>query len=262
MKLSRIAALTLAASISLPVAAESIAVVNGVSIDKSELDAAVANVVQSNGGKVQDSPELREQLKNSLVSRQLILQEASRRGLDKQPAFVKRMDEARAELLRDALFADIAEKANVGDAQIKARYDEMAAQVSGSKEVHAYQITLGSEADAQKAIAQLKKGAKFEELVKTRSIDPNAKQSGGDMNWGNLSRMEPKLAEALKAIPKGQVSGSPYQSQLGWHVFKVTDIRNAQIPPLDAVKPQIARQLQEEAIAKAVEDLRAKSKIQ
>ncbi|MBX9297828.1 peptidylprolyl isomerase [Chromobacterium vaccinii] len=262
MKLSRIAALTLAASISLPVAAESIAVVNGVSIDKSELDAAVANVVQSNGGKVQDSPELREQLKNSLVSRQLILQEATRRGLDKQPAFVKRMDEARAELLRDSLFADIAEKANVGDAQIKARYDEMAAQVSGSKEVHAYQITLGSEADAQKAIAQLKKGAKFEELVKTRSIDPNAKQSGGDMNWGNLSRMEPKLAEALKAIPKGQVSGAPYQSPLGWHVFKVTDVRNAQIPPLDAVKPQIARQLQEEAIAKAVEDLRAKSKIQ
>ncbi|XLM19660.1 peptidyl-prolyl cis-trans isomerase, partial [Chromobacterium piscinae] len=133
---------------------------------------------------------------------------------------------------------------------------------AGTKELHAYQITLGSQADAQKLIAQLKKGGKFEELAKTRSIDPNAKQTGGDMGWGNLSRMEPKLAEALKAIPKGQVSSAPYQSQLGWHVFKVADIRDAQVPSLDAVKPQLARQLQEEAIAKAVEDLRAKSKIQ
>ncbi|POA99905.1 hypothetical protein C2134_03960 [Chromobacterium sinusclupearum] len=262
MKHSRIAALLLAASISLPAAAESIAVVNGVSIDKSELDAAVANVVQSNGGRVQDSPELREQLKNSLISRQVILQEAARRGLDKQPEFVKRLDEARSELLRDALFADIANKASISDADIKARYDQEVAKYAGTKELHAYQITLSSQADAQKLIAQLKKGGKFEELAKTRSIDPNAKQTGGDMGWGNLSRMEPKLAEALKAIPKGQVSAQPFQSQLGWHVFKVADIRDAQVPSLDQVKPQLARQLQEEAIAKAVEDLRAKSKIQ
>ncbi|QEL55668.1 peptidylprolyl isomerase [Chromobacterium paludis] len=262
MKHSRIAALLLAASISLPAAAESIAVVNGVAIDKSELDAAVANVVQSNGGRVQDTPQLREQLKNSLISRQVILQEAARRGLDKQPEFIKRMDEARSELLRDALFADIVGKAGIGDAQIKARYDQEVAKFVGTKEVHPLQITLSSEADAQKLIAQLKKGGKFEELAKTRSIDPNAKQTGGDMGWGNLSQMDPKLAEALKAIPKGQISAKPFQSPLGWHVFKMVDVRDAQVPPLDAVKPQLGRQLQEEVIAKAVEELRAKSKIQ
>ncbi|MGC0150988.1 peptidylprolyl isomerase [Chromobacterium vaccinii] len=262
MKHSRIAALLLAASISLPVAAESVAVVNGVAIEKSELDAAVANVVQSSGGKQQDTPELREQLKTSLINRQVILQEATRRGLDKQPAFVKRMDEVRAELLRDALFADIADKAAIGDAQIKARYDQLAAQFAGTKDIHAYQITLANEADAQKVIAQLKKGGKFEELAKTRSVDPNAKQTGGDMGWGNMARMDPALATALKAIPKGQISSKPYQSSYGWHVFKVADVRDAQVPPLEQLKPQLGRQLQEESIAKAVEDLRAKSKIQ
>ena len=264
MKHSRIAALVLAATISLPAAAESIAVVNGTAIDKAELDAAVANVVQSNGGKVQDSPELREQLKSSLINREVILQEAARRGLDKQPAFTQRLNEVRAELLRDALFGDIVQKAGIDDAQIKASYDQLVAKQAAAKEVevHAYQITLASEADAQKVIAALKKGAKFEDQVKSKSIDPNAKQSGGDMNWGNLSRMDPKLAEALKPLSKGQVSSKPYQSQLGWHVFKVVDIRDAQLPPLEQIKPQIARQLQEEAIAKTVEDLRAKSKIQ
>ncbi|UTH73404.1 peptidylprolyl isomerase [Chromobacterium sp. IIBBL 290-4] len=262
MKHSRIAALLLAASISLPAAAESIAVVNGTAIDKSALDAAVANVVQSNGGKVQDSPELREQLKGSLINREVILQEAVRRGLDKQPLFTKRLDELRAELLRDALFADIADKSGIGDAQIKARYDQLAAQVGNTKEVHAYQIMLVNKDDAQKVIAQLKKGSKFEDLVKTRSIDPASKQNGGDMSWGNLSQMDPKLAEALQKISKGQVSAEPYQSPAGWHVFKIADIRAAQVPPLEQIKPQLGRQLQEEAIAKAVEELRAKSKIQ
>ncbi|OHX11516.1 peptidylprolyl isomerase [Chromobacterium sphagni] len=264
MKHSRIAALLLAATISLPAAAESIAVVNGTAIDKTELDAAVANVVQSNGGKVQDSPELREQLKSSLINREVILQEAARRGLDKQPAFTQRLNEVRAELLRDALFGDIVQKANISDAQIKERYNQLVAKQAEAKEVevHAYQITLASEADAQKVIAALKKGAKFDDLAKSKSIDPNAKQSGGDMNWGNLSRMDPKLAEALKQIGKNQISSKPYQSQLGWHVFKVTDIRSAQLPPLEQIQPQIGRQLQEETIAKTVEDLRAKSKIQ
>lgn len=262
MKLSRIAAVVLAASIALPAAAESIAVVNGAAIDKKELDTAVANVVQSSGGKAQDNPELREQLKNSLITREVILQEARKRQLDKQPLFTQRLDDIRNEMLRESLFADIAKQAPVTDAQIKDVYDKLAAQQSGSKEIHARQITLKSEADAQKVIADLKKGAKFDDLVRTRSIDPNAKQSNGEMGWGNLNRMDPPLAAALKDIRKGQTSGKPYQSPLGWHVFKVEDIRDAKLPSLDEAKPQIGRQLQEEAIAKAVEDLRAKAKIQ
>ncbi|OWY40169.1 hypothetical protein CEK28_05405 [Xenophilus sp. AP218F] len=262
MKHSRIAALLLAASIAMPAMAESIAVVNGAAIDKTELDNAVANVVQSSGGKMQDSPQLREQLKNSLITRAVILQEAARRGLDKQPQFTQRLDEFRAELLRDSLFADMVKQTPVTDAQIKAFYDQSAAKLAGTKEVHARQITLASQADAEKVIAQLKKGGKFDELVKARSIDPNAKQTGGDMGWGNLSRMEPKLAEALKALGKGQVSAKPFQSPLGWHVFKVEEIRDAKLPPLDEVKAQIGRQLQEETVAKAVEELRAKAKIQ
>lgn len=262
MKKTHIAALLLAASISVPALAESIAMVNGKAIDKSELDNAVAVVVQNGNGNVQDSPALRQQVKDTLINREVILQEAQNRKLDQQPAFVKRMEEVRQDMLREALFADLLKNVKITDEQLQERYKQTQSKFAGTKDVHASQITLASEAEAQKIIDSLKKGAKFEDLAKTRSLDPTAKQTAGDMGWGNLSRMEPHLAEVLKDLKKGQFSSKPMQTRIGWVVFKVNDIRDAQLPPLAEVKPQIERQLQEEAIGKAVEELRSKAKIQ
>ncbi|MDF0605625.1 peptidylprolyl isomerase [Neisseriaceae bacterium TC5R-5] len=263
MKRSYLAALLLSTAISLPglALAEAIATVNGTAIDKKELDAAVAAVIQNSQGKMQDSLALREQLKGSLINRELVLQEARKRQLDKQPAFTQRLEELRNDMLREALAIDVIKKDPISEADIKARYDEIAKRISGTKEINLRQITVKSEADAQSVIAELKKGAKFENLVKSRSVDPNIAQSGGSMGWGNVSQMEPPLAAAVKDLGKGQTSSKPFQSPLGWHVFKVEDIRDAKLPSLDELKPQIGRQLQEEAIAKAVSDLRAKANI-
>lgn len=262
MKMTNIAALLLAASISIPAMAESIAMVNGKAIDKTDLDNAVAIVVQNGNGNVQDSPALRQQVKDTLINREVILQEAQNRKLDQQPAFVKRMDEVRQDMLREALFADLLKNLPISDAQLQERYNQTQNKFAGTKDIHARQITVASEADALKIIDSLKKGAKFEDLAKARSLDPAAKQNGGDMGWGNLARMEPQLAELLKDLKKGQYSSKPMQTRVGWIVFKVDDIRDAKLPPLAEVKPQIERQLQEEAIAKAVDDLRSKAKIQ
>jgi len=263
MKKNQIAALLLAASISLPAMAESIAVVNGKSIDKTDLDNAVAVVIQNGNGNVQDSPALRQQVKDTLISREVILQEAEHRKLDQDPAFIKRLQDVRQDLLREALFADLMKDIKIGDDQIQQRYNLTQSKFVGTKDVHAHEITLSTEAEAQKIIeAANKKGAKFDELARTHSIDPAAKQNGGDMGWGNLSRMEPQLAELLKGLNKGQISAKPMQTRVGWVVFKLDDVRDAQLPPLEQVKPQILRQLQEEAIGKAVEDLRSKAKIQ
>ncbi|PXX48312.1 peptidylprolyl isomerase [Aquitalea magnusonii] len=262
MKNARIAALLLAASISVPAMAESIAMVNGKAIDKTDLDNAVALVVQNSNGNVQDSPALRQQVKDTLINREVILQEAQSRKLDQQPAFIKRLDEVRQDMLREALFADLLKQVKISDAQLQERYAQTQSKFAGTKDVHAHQITVGSEAEAQKIIDSLKKGGKFEDLAKSRSLDPAAKQNGGDMGWGNLARMEPQLAEVLKGLNKGQVSSKPMQTRVGWIVFKVDDVRDAKLPPLEEVKPQIERQLQEEAIAKAVDELRGKAKIQ
>jgi peptidyl-prolyl cis-trans isomerase C len=264
MQHKKLAGLLIAAAICLPslALAESVAMVNGVSIEKQDVDQAVNFIIRNSNGQTQDSPALREDVKNRLINRELILQEAKKRGLDKDPDVKHQITQASQDILQDALFADILKKQPIDEARIKARYDQIAAHLKGSREVHALQITLSSEADAQKAIADLKKGARFEQLVKTRSIDPNAKENGGDMGYGNLSNMAPALADALKDMKAGQYSQTPFRSNIGWHVFKVVDVRAAKVPDYDRIKPQIARQLQEEEIGQAVNALRSSAKIQ
>jgi peptidyl-prolyl cis-trans isomerase C len=149
MKKNHIAALLLAATISVPALAESIATVNGKSIDKTDLDNAVAIVVQNSNGNVQDSPALRQQVKDTLINREVILQEAQNRKLDQQPAFIKRMDEVRQDMLREALFADLVKNLPISDAQLQERYNQTQSKFAGTKDIHARQITVGSEADAQ-----------------------------------------------------------------------------------------------------------------
>jgi peptidyl-prolyl cis-trans isomerase C len=264
MRISRLSALVIGVAAALPMlaAAESIAVVNGTSIDKQELDRAVSTVIQSSNGQTADTPQLREDLKNRLINREVILQEARRRGLDKNANVVNAVAEANMNILQDALFGDIVKQQPVAESAIRARYDSLVAKYKNSREVHASQIVLSTEGDAEKAIADLKKGSRFDQIARTRSLDPSAKQSGGDIGWNNLDMVPPMLANALKDLKKGQVSPSPLRTNVGWHVFKVEDVRPAQIPPYEQIKPQLQRQLVDEEINKAVSDLRSKAQIQ
>lgn len=244
------------------VLAAPVATVNGTVIDQSVLDQAVNQVVGANGGRVQDTPALREDLRQRLINRELVLQAAIKAGLDKDPAFTQRMDEVRKDLLQQVFFDAAAKNRPVSEEAVKAEYDRYSAQFKGVNEVSVRQIVLPTEDAANKTIAALKKGGKFDQLAKTQSIDENSKARGGDMGWGNLAAMEAPLAEALKAIPKGQISAKPLQSSLGWHVFKVEDIRAATPAPFDAVKARIAQELQEKAVRDAVLELRQKATIQ
>ncbi|MEQ6290903.1 peptidyl-prolyl cis-trans isomerase [Vogesella sp. GCM10023246] len=255
-----LAAATLAAAANLA-AAVPVATVNGVVIDKDTLDKVVAQVVRENNGRLQDNPALREELRQTLITRELVQQAATKGGLDKSPEFIRALEESRKDLLQQAFFATAVKNRPVTDAQIKAEYERYANQFKGAKEVQVHQIVLADEAAANKVIAELKKGGKFDALVK-QSIDANSRNRGGDMGWGNLATMEPPLAEALKAIPKGQVSAKPLKSTHGWHVFRVDDIRDAKAAPLEAIKPRIAQELQNKVIQDAVGELRQKANIQ
>lgn len=252
-----LAALGSTASIAAPVAT-----VNGTAIDSSLLDQAVSQMVANSNGQVQDSPALREDVRQRLINRQLIVQAASKAGLDKKPEFQKQMDEARTEILQQAFFAQTLSTSPVSDEALKTAYNQYAQRFNGTKEVKVRQIIVANEADAGKILAELKKGAKFETLASSKSIQQASAERGGDMGWGNLASMEPELAQALQAIPKGKYSAQALHSGLGWHIFKVEDMRDARPLPFDAVKAQIARDLQDKTIRDAIGELRKKANIQ
>jgi peptidyl-prolyl cis-trans isomerase C len=254
--LSAVAAAMIA--VALPAAAQNIAIVNGKPVPKSRIDVLAAQIARS-GRPV--SPELQSQLKDEVITREVFMQEAQQRGLDASEDFKAQIELARQTLLIRELFADFQKKNPVSDADIQAEYDKFVA-ANGGKEYHARHILVESEVEAKKVIADLKKGTKFEDLAKKKSKDPGSAQKGGDLDWTNPSNLVPEFSQAMMKLNKGQVTQEPVKSNFGWHVIRVDEIREAQLPKLEEVKPQIAQQLQQQKLAKFQEDLRGKAKIE
>jgi peptidyl-prolyl cis-trans isomerase C len=256
--LSGLVAAALLGTVALPVAAQNIAVVNGQAIPKERAD-VLRQQVERSGRPI--TPELEKQIKDEVIAREIFLQEAAKRNLDKDPDFKVQMELARQTILIRELFADFQKNNPVTDAEIKAEYDKFVAANSG-KEYKASHILVPTEAEAKAIIASIKKGAKFEDIAKKQSKDPGSGAKGGDLDWANPSSYVSEFTEALIKLQKGQMTQAPVKTQFGWHVIRLDDVRQAQLPKLEDVKPQIAQQLQQQKLAKFQEDLRAKAKIE
>lgn len=264
MKLNYLAAALLSASLSVPALAATVATVNGKTIDSSLVDSEVKALVSAGAT---DSPALREDIKNSLVNRELMLQEARRRGLDKTPDYQQRVKNFPDQLLQESLLADIFKKNPVTDSQAKAAYDKIVANYKGTKGYVARQIVVKSESEAKQIIADLKKGQNFEQLARNKSIDPAAKQTGGlvlpsPLPEKDLTAANPGLNNTLKALGKGGYSQTPIQQGNVWIVLKVDDVADVKIDSYEQMKPRLMQQLAQENVAKTLKDLRDKAKIQ
>jgi peptidyl-prolyl cis-trans isomerase C len=244
--------------LALPALAQNVAIVNGKPVPTARVDMLKAQLAKS-GRPV--GAEMEGQLKDEVIAREIFMQEAQKRGLDATDDFKQQMELARQTLLIRELFADYQKANPVTDAEIKAEYDKFAAANSG-KEYHARHILVENEAQAKAIIAQLKKGAKFEDLAKKESKDPGSGANGGDLDWANANSYVPEFSAALVKLKKGETTATPVKTQFGWHVIRLDDVRDAQLPKLEDVKPQIAQELQKQKLAKFQEDLRKSAKIE
>jgi peptidyl-prolyl cis-trans isomerase C len=188
------------------------------------------------------------------------MQEAIKRGFDKDPVVKQAMDNARQTIVVNALLRDYLTKNEIKDEEIKAEYDRFKAQ-AGDKEYHLRHILLDNEADAKATIAKIKGGAKFEELAKT-SKDTGTANNGGDLDWAPPGAFPQEFAAGFVNLQKGQVTENPIKTANGWHVVKVDDIRATKLPALDEVKPQVRESLQQKKLQAFQENLVKKAKIQ
>ena len=248
----------LVALMAVPAFAQNIAVVNGKPVPTARLN-ALKQQIERSGRPVTD--EMMGQIKDELIAREIFMQEARKRGLDASDDYKSQLELARQSILIRELFADFQKKNPVTDAEIQAEYDKFAA-ANGGKEYHARHILVETEEQAKALIAEIKKGGKFEELAKKHSKDPGSGANGGDLDWAGASSYVAEFSGAMVKLNKGQMTDEPVKSQFGWHIIRVDDVREAQLPKLDEVKPQIAQQLQQQKMGKFQEDLRSKARIQ
>jgi len=204
-----------------------------------------------------DSPELRASVRDELNTRELLIREAKKQGLDKNATIKTEMDLTSQTVLVRALMADYIKAHPVSDEMLHKEYDSIKAQI-GDKEYKVRHILVENEADAKDIIAQLQKGEKFEKLAE-RSKDTGSKINGGDLDWNAPANFVKPFADAVVSTPKGKFTTTPVQTQFGWHVIMIEDIRDAKVPPFDEVKQQLAQRMQGQVIEAYVKDLRAKN---
>ena len=242
-----------------PAAGDIAATVNGTPISKSSVDKIIGQ--RSTMGQP-DSPETRKAIINQIAMTMLVSQEAIKKNLDKTPEVSDQINLTRQSILANAYVEDYTKNNPVSDDMLKAEYDKVKAQMSGT-EYKARHILVDKEADAKAIIAKLKKNPKlFDSLAKQYSKDPGSKGNGGDLGWFDPRAMVPEFGAAVAKLAKGKFTLEPVKTQFGYHVILLEDTRAKQVPTFEQVKPQLAKQVQDQNIKKLIDDMMAKAKIE
>jgi len=258
--MKRIVMLAASCVIAFPAFAQNVASVNGKAITQKDMDQFVKLLVTQGAT---DSPELREQVKEEMINRQVFVQAAESSGVAKQGEVQSELELARQGILVRALMADYLAKHPVTDAQVNAEYDKVKKSQAGQSEYKVRHILVADEKAANDILAQLQKDkSKFDDLAKKNSKDPGSAQRGGDLGWAPPSNYVKPFADAVTALKKGALVEKPVQTQFGWHIIMVEDTRPVEFPPVDQVKPQIEEMLRQQTLAKYQDELRGKAKIQ
>lgn len=234
-----------------------VATVNGVAIPKTRVD-AVVRAQEAQGQK--DTPELRAAIRDRLITLEIVAQEANRKGLARNTETRTQIELANANILAQSFRADYFKTHPVSDDALKAEFEKIKSQM-GDKEYKARHVLVEKETEAKEIIEKLKKGEKFEDLAKA-SKDPGSKDQGGELEWNQPAGYVKPFSDAMVKLEKGKYTEAPVQSQFGWHVIRLDDVRTAKFPDFNEVKPGLQQRMQEAMFEKVVTELRAKAKVE
>ncbi len=261
LKLSRLAALLIAGAIVSASAlaadkAKAFATVSGQPISQSVYNAFVA---EQKAQGAPDTPDLQNAVKEELIRREILAQEAKKKGLDKNPNIQGQIELAKQAVLIRAYLSDYVQAHPISEAQLKSEY-ELIKNNLGSTEYKARHVLVEKEDEAKAIIARLDKGEKFSELAKL-SKDPGSKDKGGELGWSSPNAYVKPFGEALAKLKKGEYTKTPVKSDFGYHVIQLDDSRPMTPPPFDQVKPQLQQRAGQQQIENLVKELRSKAKV-
>jgi peptidyl-prolyl cis-trans isomerase C len=241
-------------------AAESttIAKVNGVAVPRARQDL----LMQQQGTRgMPDNEQTRAMVRDELINREVLYQEAQKSGVGKKPEVQAQVDMARQEVVVSAYVRDWVRTHPVTDAEVQKEYDRAKSQ-TGDKEYRARHILVETEEQAKSLIDELKKGGKFEDLATKNSKDPGSAQRGGDLDWNVPSTYDKQFADALVKLEKGKYTDAPVRTRFGYHVIMLEDVRPVKFPALNEVRQRLSQQITQNRIEELVKSLRAKAKVE
>lgn len=241
-----------------------VAVVNGVPISQARMDYVVKAQVQQ-GQK--DDENLRKNVREALITREILAQEAVKKGLENDPQFQAQMEMARQEFLVRAYFDDFVKSNQPTEAELHAEYERIKQQQSAAgqrKEYRARHVLIKDEKKAKAALSEVNKakGKNFAKVAKAKSEDQGSKAEGGLLDWSDGDNFVKEFSEAMKKLNKGEWTTVLVKTQFGYHIILLEDVRDIQFPPFDQVKERVEQQMMTQRRDKAIESLRSAATIE
>jgi len=205
----------------------------------------------------------KEKFLDEIVKKEILYQEALKKGIDKDPDFGRKLEEFRKLTLASALLEkEIISKNKVTEQEVKDYYNKHKDDFTTTSQIRASHILVKTEAEANKVLARLKKGEKFEEIAKKESLDAASAKNGGDIGFFSRGQLVPEFEKAAAGLKAGELSG-PVKTPYGYHIIKVTDRKTGPVVEFDRVKDVILQRLsgerQKEAFDNYIAELRKKS---
>jgi peptidyl-prolyl cis-trans isomerase C len=241
-----------------PAAGKPIATVNGVAVPQARADFLMQQQAQRGAP---DTEQMRGAVREELINREVLAQEARKAGAEKAPEVQTQLDMVRQEIVVSYYLREFARKNPVTEAEIQKEYDRAKSQ-HGDKEYKARHILVETEDQAKGLIADLKKGAKFDELATKNSKDTGSAQRGGDLDWNVPGTFDKQFSEAMVKLEKGKYSEAPVKTRFGFHIIQLDDVRPAKFAGIGEVRPRIQQMLVQNKIEQLIKGLRAKAKIE
>jgi peptidyl-prolyl cis-trans isomerase C len=241
-----------------PAAGKPIATVNGVAVPQARADFLMQQQAQRGAP---DNEQMRGAVREELINREVLAQEARKAGAEKAPEVQTQLDMVRQEIVVSYYLREFARKNPVTEAEIQKEYDRAKSQ-HGDKEYKARHILVETEDQAKGLIADLKKGAKFDELATKNSKDTGSAQRGGDLDWNVPGTFDKQFSDAMVKLEKGKYSEAPVKTRFGFHIIQLDDVRPAKFAAIGEVRPRIQQMLVQNKIEQLIKGLRAKAKIE
>lgn len=210
--------------------------------------------------------EGREKFLNEIVNKEILYKEAMKKGFDKSPEFNKKMEDFKKLTLVSEVFEkEIMAKSTVSDQDIRDYYDKNKDSFVMATEIKASHILVKTEEEAQKVLARLKKGEKFEAIAKAVSLDTASARNGGDVGFFKKGQMVPEFERAAASLKVGDIS-IPVKTQFGYHIIKVTDKKTGSPVEFEKVRDLISQKLsgekQKEAFESYIAELKKTYKVE
>ena len=213
----------------------------------------IKNEVMKEGIEITDDME--KNIVKRLIDLELIYQQAKKEGLTSQVDFLSKSELAFKELIYTTYLQNFIKENKITKNEIKKSYDNFLSNFNKT-DYKASHILVSTKDEAKRIIKSLKKGGDFKELAKVNSIDKESKNNGGNLGWFSADDMVESFSNAIKKMVVNEVTDYPVQSQFGWHIIQLNEIKPSLPPSLDEKIDDIKVILQKSKLKKYLDELR------